>query len=83
MEYDPAATDLYQTAVRTDVFTISTVGLLHPGLGIQTGWFTEDNIGKCRWIMTDYLKIPLEGYELVYKNKAGSVYRLIDAPAKD
>jgi hypothetical protein len=83
VEYDPAAIDPYQNAVRTDVFTISTVGLLHPGMGIQTGWFTEGNTGKCRWIMTDYLKIPLTGYELVFKNKAGSVYRLIDAPAKN
>ena len=73
--YDASAADPFVNAVRTDLFTLETVSLLHPGLGMQTGWFTEDTVGKSGWILTDHLKIPLEGYELVLKNKAGSVYR--------
>lgn len=73
--YDAAATPFTNT-VRTDVFTLEMVSSLQPGIGIQTGWFTEDTVGKSGWILTDHLKIALEGYELVYKNKAGSVYRL-------
>lgn len=79
VHYDPAATDPFVNTVRTDVFTLETVSLLHPGMGIQTGWFTEDTVGKSGWIITDHLKIPLEGYELVLKNKAGSVYRRMAA----
>jgi len=72
--YDPTANPLTNT-VRTDVFTLETVASLQPGIGIQSGWFTEDTVGKSGWILTDHLKIALEGYELVLKNKAGSVYR--------
>ena len=81
--YDPAARDPYQNAVRTDLFTLETVTALHPGLGLQTGWFTPESIGKSRWILTDFLKTPLEGYELVFKNSAGSVYRLLDAAGRE
>ncbi len=81
--YDPAATDPYENAVRTDLFTLETVSALDPGLGLQTGWFTPDTVGKSRWLLTDFLKAPLEGYELVFKNSAGSVYRLLDAAGRE
>ncbi len=81
--YDPAATDPFDNAVRTDMYSLATVALLDPGMGIQSGWFTESNVGKSRWILTDYLKIPLEGYELVLKNKAGSVYRRLDTATQN
>ena len=80
--YHPAAANPFENSVRTDMFTLETVALLHPGIGIQTGWFTQDSIGKSRWILTDHLKIPVEGYELVLKNKAGSVYCLTAATAQ-
>ena len=75
--YEPDAADPFRNTVRTDLFTLDTVRLLHPGLGIQTGWFTEDSVGKSEWVLTDYLKIPLEGYTLVVKNGSGSVYRRV------
>jgi len=76
--YEADAENPYANAVRTDLFNLETVAALHPGIGLETGWFTEENVGKSRWVLTDHLKIPLEGYELVMKNSAGSVYRLID-----
>jgi len=79
VQADPTADDPFENSVRTDLFSLETVATLNPALGIETGWFTEDNVGRSRWILTDYLKIPLEGYELVLKNKSGSVYRLADA----
>lgn len=75
--YDAGAENPYANSVRTDLFTLETVALLDPGIGLQTGWFTQDTVGKSRWILTDHLKIPIEGYELVLKNDSGSVYRRI------
>ncbi len=80
--YDPAATDPFDNTVRTDLFTLETVVSLQPAIGLQTGWFSEDTVGKSRWILTDHLKIPLEGYELVLKNESGSVYRRVDGSAQ-
>ena len=74
--YDPQATNPYTNTVRIDMFTLETVSTLHPGIGVETGWFTEDTVGKSRWILTDHLKIPVQGYELVLKNRFGNVYRL-------
>ena len=80
--YDPSATDPFVNTVRTDLFNLQTVAMLHPGIGLETGWFTADTVGKSRWILTDHLKIPLEGYEQVYKNAIGSVYRQTSAEAQ-
>ncbi|MDD3213432.1 MAG: hypothetical protein PHY64_07150, partial [Eubacteriales bacterium] len=77
IEYDATAENPYANTVRTDLFNLETVAMLDPGMGLETGWFTDDTVGKSRWILTDHLKIALEGYELVLKNDAGSVYRLI------
>lgn len=79
VQYDPSADDPYANTVRTDYYTLESVASLDPGIGIETGWFTQDTVGKSRWVLTDHLRIPLEGYELVLKNKSGSVYRLIDS----
>jgi len=78
IEYDSAAATPYANTVRTDLYTLETVASLNPGIGLETGWFTQDSVGKSRWVLTDHLRIPLEGYELVLKNKSGSVYRLLD-----
>ena len=79
IEYDADASDPYTNTVRTDLFNLETVASLHPGMGLQTGWFTQETVIKSRWILTDHLKVPVEGYELVLKNKNGSVYRLKDS----
>lgn len=79
IRFDGEAASPFDNAVRTDQFTLETLTALPPGMGVQSGWFTADTVGKSRWILTDYLKIPLEGYELVLKNAAGSVYRRVDA----
>ena len=76
--YQPDAADPYDNTVRIDLYNWQTVSNLHPGLGLQTGWFTESSVSKSRWILTDYLKLPVQDYELVLKNKAGSVYRRLD-----
>ncbi len=81
--YDADAADPHVNAVRTDIFTLDTITLLHPGMGIQTGWLTERNVGKSGWIYTDYLKIPLEGYTLVQNNGSGSVYRKLADPEQE
>ena len=83
VQFDETAADPFDNSVRTDVFTLETVASLAPGIGIQTGWFTEANVGQCRWILTDHLKIPLAGYELVVKNRAGSVYRKLSAQEQE
>lgn len=82
IEYDAQADTPFDNTVRTDLFTLETVATLHPGIGIETGWFTEDTVGKSRWVLTDHLKIPLEGYGLVLRNRSGSVYRRLDADEK-
>ncbi len=78
ISYDADADDPYANSVRTDLFNLETVALLDPGIGLQTGWMSEDTVGKSRWILTDYLKFPLEGYRLVLTNPDGSVFRLIE-----
>ena len=73
--YDPDATDPFANTVRTDMFNANTIGMLDPHIGIQTGWFTSETVGNSRWILTDHLKIPVEGYVQVLRNEAGYVYR--------
>ena len=73
--YDPDATDPFANTVRTDMFNANTIGMLDPHIGIQTGWFTPETVGNSRWILTDHLKIPVEGYVQILRNEAGYVYR--------
>ena len=79
VKYDPAATDPFDNTVRTDMFNADTIAMLDPHIGIQTGWFTPETVGKSRWILTDHLKIPVEGYVQVYRNIFGYVYEHTDA----
>ena len=80
--YDPGAADPFENTVRTDVFDLPTVALLDPGMGIQTGFFTADTVIRSHWVVTDYFKVALEGYEPVLKNEAGRTYRLMAVPAE-
>lgn len=81
--YDAEATDPFTNTVRCDMFTFETVSQLHPGIGIQTGWFTPETVGKSRWILTDHLKIPVQEYELLLRIGIGNVYKQIDAAAQE
>jgi len=74
VQYDPNATDPFDNTVRTDMFNADTIAMLDPHIGVQTGWFTPETVGKSRWILTDHLKIPVEGYVQVYRNIYGYVY---------
>lgn len=78
--YDPDATDPFQNTVRTDLVEERLLTELEEGLGIHYGWFSPDSIGKSRWILTDQLKIALEGYEQVYSSYSASVYRKTEVP---
>ena len=73
---DPDAVNPFTNTVRCDLFTYETVASLNPGIGIETGWFTSETVGKSNWILTDHLKIPVEGYKQVFRNDLGYVYRL-------
>ena len=78
--YDPAADDPFENTVRTDLNGERLLMDLEEGLGLQYGWFTPDSLGKSRWILTDTLKVALEGYEQVYSTHGAAVYRKIEAP---
>ena len=73
--YDPSATDPFDNTVRTDLSGERLLMELEDGLGLQYGWFTPDSLGKSRWILTDTLKVVLEGYEQVYSTHGAAVYR--------
>lgn len=78
--YDPAADDPFDNTVRTDLSGERLLMELDEGLGLQYGWFTPDSLGKSRWILTDTLKVALEGYEQVYSTHGAAVYRKTEAP---
>ncbi len=75
--YDADAADPYENTVRTDLYDLQMYTQLHPGLGLETGWFDTDTTGKSKWILTDYLKCVVEDYEPVLSNSAGCVYKKI------
>ena len=83
IEYDENADEPFGNSVRIDLYNWQTISQLDAGLGLQSGWFTEDNVGHSRWILTDRLKVALQGYELILSNADGSVYRLLSATATD
>ncbi len=71
-------TDPFRNTVRTDLNDSWQLAQLEPGLGLETGWFIEDSIGRSRWLLTDMLKVPLEGYKPVFKTDGMAVYRRIE-----
>ncbi len=76
--YDPNAEDPFQNTVRTEIMEIQVMAQLHPGLGVQSGIMYENNTGKCRWILTRFLRIYMTGFETVTDNMAGGLYKKID-----
>lgn len=78
IEFEQDAGDPFRNTVRTDVASYSLMESLHPGLGMQYGWFTTETTGKSRWILTDRLKCVVNGYENVLDTGDYKVYRLID-----
>lgn len=76
--YDPNADDPFDNTVRTDLIGWPLLATLNPGLGLEYGWFTPETIGQSRWLLTDTLKMPIEGYTPVYKERGIAVYRLED-----
>ncbi len=75
--YDETAQDPFENTIRTDVYSMQMMRELHPGMGLQYGWFTTDTTGKSRWILTDQLKCPISGYENVLDTGAYKLYRQI------
>ena len=74
--YDPDATDPFDNTVRTDLSGERLLTQeLAAGMGLETGWLTEDSVGKSRWIITDSLKMPLTGYDLVYEAHNAALFR--------
>ena len=65
--------------MRTDLVTYPLMEALHPGLGMQYGWFTTETTGKSRWILTDRLKCAVNGYESILDTGDYKLYRLIDS----
>ncbi|MDD3411737.1 MAG: hypothetical protein PHY12_13115 [Eubacteriales bacterium] len=77
--FNPDAKDPFANTIRCDdLYNPQSIRELAPGLGIQTGWFTEDNTGKSDWILTSHLKIVVQGYEQVAYTPRGYVYRKIE-----
>ena len=77
IQYDEGAEALYDNTVRVDLTSMSVMQALDPRLGLQTGWLSTESTGKCRWILTDYLKCPVNGYERVLEVEGYNVYRRI------
>ena len=76
--YEPGAADPFENTVRTEIMNIQVMAQLHPGLGVQSGIMYDDNTGKCRWILTRFLRIYVPGFQTVMDTDAGSLYREID-----
>jgi len=73
--YDPAAKDPWDNTIRTDINSLQVLTEVPPGMGLMYGWFTPESTGKSRWILTDHLKIVVEGYEPVNTLHSAKVYR--------
>lgn len=76
--YDENAEDPFANTIRIDVHNLQLMQEIHPGMGMQYGWFTTDTTGKSRWILTDQLKCPVTGYEKVLDTGDYKVYKHID-----
>lgn len=76
--FDPEADDPFDNTIRTDLTEVWQMTDRDVGLGFETGWFIEDSVGKSRWILTDMLKAPLEGYRPVFKTEGMAVYQRIE-----
>lgn len=77
--FDAEASDPFDNTIRIDVMSYPLMEGLHPGLGLQYGWFTTETIGKSRWILTDQLKCAVNGYENVLNTGDYKLYRKIDS----
>lgn len=82
LTYDESAEDPFANTIRTDVYSYPLMEVIHPGMGLQYGWFTTETTGKSRWILTDRLKCPVSGYENVLDAEDFKLYRLIE-PSKE
>ncbi len=78
IHFDPEADDPFDNTVRTDLYDRWQLTEMDPGLGLETGWFIENSVGQSRWLLTDMLKAPLEGYKPVFKTDNMAVYRRIE-----
>ncbi len=76
--YDPNASNPLTNTIRMDVDTLQAMEEIHPGFGLQHGWFTTETTGKSYWILTDHLKCPVNGYERLTDMNGYKVYRLIE-----
>ncbi len=83
LEYDPDATDPFANTVRIDIVNMQTMEELHPGFGLQHGWFTTESVQKSRWLLTDHLKCVVYGYENIIYAPGCKVYKLVDSPQED
>lgn len=77
--YDPDAQNPLTNTVRLDVNTFQAMQEIHPGFGLQHGWFTTESTGKSRWLLTDHLKCVVNGYERVSDMSGYKVYRLVES----
>jgi len=80
--YNPDALDPFINTVRTDLFNYQVIRETDPAMGFFTGWFTTQNTGKSGWILTDHLKIIVEGYENHYDAVGAKVYCYVNAYKK-
>ena len=78
IEYDEAADDPFDNTIRTDLCTYPIMEQIHPGMGMQYGWFSADTTGQSRWVLTDQLRSPLNGYENVLDTWDYKLYRKLD-----
>ena len=76
--FDPEADDPFDNTIRTDLRETWQMTERDDGLGFETGWFIDDSVGKSRWLLTDMLKVPLEGYKPVFKTDGMAVYQRIE-----
>jgi len=79
IEFDPHAKNPWTNTIRADLCTLQTISQIHPGMGLLYGWFTPENTGKSRWILTDHLKIVVQGYESVVHGRGAKVYRHVES----
>jgi len=75
--YDESASDPFANTARTDLYSYPIMESLHPAMGMQYGWFSTETTGRSRWVLTDQLKSPLNGYENVLDTPDYKVYRHI------
>ena len=83
IEYDEAADDPFDNTIRTDLCTYPIMEQIHPGMGMQYGWFTTDTIANSRWVLIDTLKCPLIGYESALDTGSYRLYQRIETTKED